>query len=58
MALIGELAGPLHATLVAHANGVWAFRWRPPPGVHSVVVPDGTGRCQPGRRPVRRDVPS
>ena len=38
-ALIGELAGPLHATLVTHANGVWAFRWRPPPGIHSLVVP-------------------
>ena len=43
MALIGELAGPLHATLIAQANGVWVFRWRPPPGVHSVVVPDGMG---------------
>lgn len=39
MALIGELAGPLRATLVTHANGVWAFRWRPPPGVHRVLVP-------------------
>ena len=51
MALIGELAGPLHATLVAHANGVWAFRWSPPPGVHSVVVPDGAelpGWATPG----------
>ena len=39
MALIGELAGPLHATLVTHANGVWAFRWRPPPGLHHLTVP-------------------
>jgi Predicted membrane protein (DUF2079) len=39
MALIGELAGPLRATLVTHANGVWAFRWRPSPGVHRVLVP-------------------
>ena len=29
----------LHATLVTHANGVWAFRWRPPPGVHAIRVP-------------------
>jgi hypothetical protein len=39
MALIGKLAGPLRATLVMHANGVWAFRWTPPPGVHRVTVP-------------------
>jgi hypothetical protein len=39
MALIGELAGPLHAALVTHAHGVWAFRWRPPPGVHTIIVP-------------------
>ena len=57
MALIGELAGPLHATLVAHANGVWAFRWRPPPGVHGVVVPDGAA-LRPGQRLARRDVMS
>ena len=39
VALIGELAGPLHAALVTHAHGVWAFRWRPPQGVHSLSVP-------------------
>jgi hypothetical protein len=39
-ALIGELAGPWHATLVTHANGVWAFRWRPPPWVHSITTPN------------------
>ena len=39
MAFIGELAGPLHATLVTSADGVWAFRWRPPPGVHTITVP-------------------
>ena len=43
MALIGQLAGPMHAHLVAHANGVWAFRWKRPPGQHWVVIPDGTG---------------
>jgi hypothetical protein len=42
MAFIGELAGPLHATLVTHANGVWAFRWRPPPGVRMITVPGGS----------------
>lgn len=41
MALIGELAGPLHATLITHANGVWAFRLNPPHGVRSLTVPDG-----------------
>ena len=41
-ALVSELAGPLHATLVAHANGVWAFRWHPPAGVHTVKVPSGS----------------
>jgi hypothetical protein len=42
MALIGELAGPLHARLVTHANGVWAFQLSPPPGVREVTVPDGS----------------
>jgi Predicted membrane protein (DUF2079) len=42
MALIGELAGPLHATLVTHANGVWAFELNPPPGVTTVTLPDGS----------------
>lgn len=41
MAFIGELAGPLHATLVTHANGVWAFRLNPSPGLRSVTVPKG-----------------
>jgi hypothetical protein len=39
MAFIAELAGPLHATLLAHRNGVWAFRWVPPPGPRTVAVP-------------------
>jgi hypothetical protein len=39
MALIEELAGPLHATLVTHDNGVWVFRWRPPPAMHTITVP-------------------
>jgi hypothetical protein len=39
MAFIAELAGPLRATLVTHANGVWVFRWRPPAGTTSVSIP-------------------
>lgn len=39
MAFIDELAGPIGARLVIHANGVWAFRWRPPSGVTTVTVP-------------------
>lgn len=39
MALIGELAGPLHATLITHANGVWAFRLDRLPGTQSVTLP-------------------
>jgi hypothetical protein len=39
MALVAELAGPLHATLVTHANGVWAFRWHPSSGVRTITVP-------------------
>jgi hypothetical protein len=42
MALIGELAGPLHARLVAHANGVWAFHLNEPPGMTKIMVPDGS----------------
>jgi hypothetical protein len=33
MALAGKLAVSLHATLVTDANGVWAFRWKPPAGL-------------------------
>jgi hypothetical protein len=43
MALMSALAGPLHAVLVVHANGVWAFRWRPPPGTRTLTVPSGSG---------------
>jgi Predicted membrane protein (DUF2079) len=42
LGLIASLAR-LHATLVTHANGVWAFRWRPPPGRHRIAVPQGAG---------------
>jgi hypothetical protein len=42
MALIGEVAGPLHGKLVTQANGVWAFRVTPPPGISSITIPGGT----------------
>ena len=42
MELMGKLATTLHAKLIAHKNGVWAFRWRPPAGVTSVASPDGS----------------
>jgi hypothetical protein len=38
-ALIAELTSGLHATLVVHANGVWAFRWRPPARMRTFTVP-------------------
>ncbi len=38
-ALVAELAGPLHATLVAHDAGIWAFRWNPAAGTRDLVVP-------------------
>lgn len=39
MQLIAELSGRMHATLVMHANGVWAFRWQPPRRQHSITLP-------------------
>jgi hypothetical protein len=42
MSFAGRLAGPLHAALVTDANGVWVFRWHPPPGLHWLRVPSGT----------------
>jgi uncharacterized membrane protein len=38
-ALITELAGPIRATLVIDANGVWVFRWNPPRGLTEITVP-------------------
>jgi Predicted membrane protein (DUF2079) len=43
VAMIGELAGPLHATLVTHANGIWAFRWHAPAGQDTLRIPAGSG---------------
>jgi hypothetical protein len=42
MVFAGQLAGPMRARLVVDANGVWAFRWTPPPGIHRLEVPGGT----------------
>jgi hypothetical protein len=42
MAFAGQLAGPMHATLVADASGVWAFRWTPPAGLRKLAVPAAT----------------
>lgn len=42
MAMIGALAGPLHATLVTHANGVWVFRLVPRPELGQVILPNGS----------------
>lgn len=42
MVFAGQLAGPMHARLVADTNGVWVFRWHPPQGVHRLRVPGGT----------------
>jgi hypothetical protein len=39
MQLVAELSGRMHATLIAHANGVWAFRWQPPRGQHTIILP-------------------
>jgi hypothetical protein len=44
MAFAAELAGGLHATLVTDANGVWAFRWSPPPGIKELMVSGGVPR--------------
>jgi hypothetical protein len=52
MVFAGQLAGPMHAQLVTDTNGVWAFRWHPPPGVHRIRVPGGSAPlpawCAPG----------
>lgn len=52
MALIGELATHLHATLIVHAHGVWAFHWRPPPDVRTIAIPSGSGPISAWTAPV------
>lgn len=58
MAFVGELAGPLHATLVTHANGVWAFRLNPPPGVHSITLPGSSSALPAWTAPGAAGVPA
>ena len=41
MVFAGMLAGPMHAQLLLDKNGVWVFRWTPPPDVHRLTVPAG-----------------
>ncbi|MGI8447991.1 MAG: DUF2079 domain-containing protein [Streptosporangiaceae bacterium] len=41
MVFAGRLAGPMHARLLLDKNGVWVFRWTPPPGVHRLTIPAG-----------------
>jgi Predicted membrane protein (DUF2079) len=41
MVFAGQLAGPMHARLLLDRNGVWVFRWTPPPDVHRLTVPAG-----------------
>jgi hypothetical protein len=59
-ALMAELAGPLHATLLTHAAGVWVLRLHTPPGLHTIPVPRSAARLpawtSPG--PAGRDVVS
>lgn len=42
-ALVADLAGPLHADLVAYGSGVWVFHWTPPPGTGTMTIPPATG---------------
>ena len=44
MAFAAVLADRLHATLVTDANGVWAFRWTPPPGMKRLMAAGGASR--------------
>lgn len=36
---VGYLSNTLHARLVAHKNGIYALRWKPPAGVSTVNLP-------------------
>jgi Predicted membrane protein (DUF2079) len=38
LGLLWFIAGTLHAQLVAHGGGVWAFRWDPPAGLHRITL--------------------
>ncbi len=52
MVFAGQLAGPMHARLLLDRDGVWVFRWTPPPGLHRLNVPSGAAAlpawCAPG----------
>jgi hypothetical protein len=39
LASVDEAAGRLHATLMDHGGGIWAFRWERPGDVSSVTFP-------------------
>jgi hypothetical protein len=39
MQLVQQLSGPMHASLVTHANGVWVYTWTPPRGDHKITLP-------------------
>jgi hypothetical protein len=39
MQLVSDLAGPMHGTLVTHANGVWVYTWTPPRGESEITLP-------------------
>jgi hypothetical protein len=38
-AWVAEMAGPLHAELIVHRDGIWVFRWVPPIGRRSFTIP-------------------
>jgi hypothetical protein len=40
MSTIGRLADSLHARLMLHAAGIWAFRWQRPPSKRRLVFAD------------------
>jgi hypothetical protein len=48
MAFIGRLAGRMHATLMLHAGGIWAFRWHPPAGTRWLAITRATRQPLPG----------
>jgi hypothetical protein len=51
MAFIAALGRTPGATLMTHANGVWAFRWHPPAGTKAIQIPTGSGVIQAWTNP-------
>jgi hypothetical protein len=41
LGFMAQLAGPLHAQLMDHSQGMWAFRWRRPSGTHVLHLKTG-----------------